>query len=76
VKINQNNMEFLDWAAAVGQQLALNGMTLFLDPDEDWREWTYRLMMLPQIAKQNAPRSIHFDDWREWASAFNQSVEY
>lgn len=74
--IDSKELSFEDWARAVAQQLGLSGDTTRVEAGEDWREWVYRLMMLPQFAGQFVPRPAHFDDWRSWAEAFNLCMRY
>lgn len=75
--INPAGASFLDWAIAVSQQLGLRGTTVTVDPEEEWHEWANRVMQLPQVSGQGSTaRPGYFDDWLDWAYAFNQSVEY
>lgn len=74
--INTEGMTFDAWAIAVTQQLAMHGDAVPADTDEDWKEWAYKVLLLPFIGNQRAPRPGHFDSWRDWADAFNRAVDY
>ncbi len=74
--INTEGMSFESWAAAVGQQIGMQGDTVRVIPNEPWTEWAYRLLLIPLVSSQRAPRPAAYDDWRSWANAFNRTVVY
>jgi len=39
-----------------------------------WRECAVQWLQNPQIAAFDVPRPDGFDDWRQWASRFNQAI--
>lgn len=74
--INPNGMTFFDWATAVTQQLGFMGAVVTVTAQDSWIEWVNRILQLPQVSEQLVPRPGLFDDWLEWAGAFNRSVRY
>lgn len=40
----------------------------------DWKEVAALWLQNPNITSKQVPRPEPFDDWREWASRFNQAI--
>ncbi len=67
---------FFEWATAVNQCLAAYGDTVPVDPLDRWDDWASKTLLLPQVPGASVPRPGQFDDWRDWAHAFNRFVRY
>lgn len=74
--INPFGMSFESWAAAVNQQLGMGGDVVRVNSGQPWHEWAERVLMLPVIQTQVAPKPHLFQDWLSWATAFNRTVVY
>lgn len=43
--------------------------------NDDWREWAVQLLNLPTIHGINIPSPYQYQDWTEWAHAFNLEMQ-
>jgi hypothetical protein len=70
--INPYGLNVQEWTDFTALGLYNYGAApVLLDPD-NWREWALTVLGFPAISDINAPDPTSFEDWREWASRFNQ----
>jgi hypothetical protein len=64
----------VEWADATA--LTLYDLTAVprLNRVEDWQEWAKDVCGDPNIAAYEPPNPTAYDDWRTWASLFNESI--
>lgn len=63
-----------EWTDYMGSELESFGQLPILHTDHEWREWASAVMLLPKLAAINPPDPYAFDDWRDWATRFNQLI--
>lgn len=71
--IDPNFMTAIEWTDRMALLLP-SIQPLRLDRDEDWRAWATHVLQSPEISKYNPPNPEIFQEFREWASRFNQMV--
>lgn len=68
--------EVQEWTDYVGDELSSFGTVgKLLDPNE-WQTWASAICNFSGIASQQPPNPWSYNDWLEWALAFNQVVRY
>lgn len=66
-------MDVIQWTDRMAETLPFPVYRL-LDPQE-WRSWARNLIQYAQVSKFNPPNPDSFEDWREWAERYNNTVE-
>lgn len=72
--IDPRDLEVVEWADYMADELEGYVSPPRLDDPEQWKEWALVVVQAPAIAKSNPPDPRAFDDWREWAMRFQQAV--
>jgi hypothetical protein len=67
-------MGLTDWADQVALDLDPYGAFGRLSDESKWQDWGMQLVNNASL-KENLPIPYNFDDWREWAQRFCQTVE-
>jgi hypothetical protein len=67
-------MSVMEWAEAMILPLSSKIVCPRLLNGDQWRDWGNKLIQFPAIAAYNPPQPEKFNDWREWAYQFNQTV--
>ena len=63
-----------DWADQVALDLDSFGAFGRLDDDSNWQNWAMQFLNNMSL-KENFPVPYNFDNWREWAERFCQTLE-
>lgn len=65
---------FEEWVNAT--ELSLRKLTILtpIPADENWKRWAYEVIQDPALEQYRPPDPTAFDDWREWATRFNETV--
>lgn len=65
----------IEWADYMFPTLEqYGGVASRLLNENDWQKWGSGLLAMSGIAQVGAPNPYQFDDWREWAMRFNQTL--
>lgn len=73
MNIDPRYLDVLEWTDRMA--LLLTSIPTYKLADAAlWREWADFVQSFPQIASFNPPNPHMFEDWREWATRFNQVV--
>jgi hypothetical protein len=67
------NLELIDWANQVILDLDPYGAFGRLSDESKWQDWAVQFLNNTTIGR-NPPIPYAFDDWREWADRFCQSL--
>jgi hypothetical protein len=67
------NLELIDWANQVILDLDPYGAFGRLQDEEHWQDWAVQFLNNTTIGR-NPPIPYAYDDWREWADRFCQSL--
>lgn len=65
---------FEDWAEQTNYLLARYGTMPTIISWKDWPHWATAVIQFPQISGQNPPPPSQYREWRDWARAFNLTV--
>lgn len=68
------NMALRDWADQITLDLDPYGAFGRLDHEEQWQNWAMQFLNNLSL-KENFPVPYNFDDWKEWAERFCQTIE-
>lgn len=71
--INPSGMGLQEYADAITGILGRYGATARLIGD-DWRSWAIAITQAPLVSAVLPPDPRWFEDWREWASAFEGTL--
>lgn len=63
-----------DWADQVALDLDSFGAFGRLDDDSNWQNWAMQFLNNMSL-KENFPVPYNFENWREWAERFCQTLE-
>lgn len=74
--INPRGYTFQEWTDYVNDSLSRFGPVPRVDAPELWRDWAVAVCALGGISYQHPPNPYSYDDWVEWADAFNQAVKF
>jgi hypothetical protein len=75
VNIDPRLLTTIQWTDAMTLQLVGYAQPPRLDEPERWQEWALVVNLAPRIAAFNPPNPYAFNDWRDWATRFNQAVD-
>ena len=67
-------MGLRDWADQVALDLDSFGAFGRLDDDSNWQNWAMQFLNHMSL-KENFPVPYNFENWREWAERFCQTLE-
>lgn len=67
------NMALRDWADQIALDLDPYGAFGRLDDENNWQNWAMQFLNTMSL-KENFPVPYNFDDWKEWAERFCQTV--
>jgi hypothetical protein len=67
------NLELIDWANQVILDLDPYGAFGRLSDEAHWQDWAVQFLNNTTIGR-NPPIPYAYDDWREWADRFCQSL--
>lgn len=67
------NLELTDWANQVILDLDPYGAFGRLSDEANWQDWAVQFLNNTTIGR-NPPIPYAYDDWREWAERFCQSL--
>lgn len=67
-------MGLRDWADQVALDLDSFGAFGRLDDDSNWQNWAMQFLNNMSL-KENFPVPYNFENWREWAERFCQTLE-
>jgi hypothetical protein len=67
-------MRLKDWADQIALDLDPYGAFGRLDNEDRWQDWAMQFLNTMSL-KENLPVPYYFNDWREWAERFCQTVE-
>jgi hypothetical protein len=67
-------IELRDWADQTALDLDPYGAFGRLMDETRWQDWAMQIVNNASI-KENIPIPYNFDDWREWAQRFCETVE-
>lgn len=67
-------MGLRDWADQVALDLDPFGAFGRLDDDSNWQNWAMQFLNNMSL-KENFPVPYNFENWREWAERFCQTLE-
>lgn len=67
------HMELFDWANQVSLDLDSFGAFGRLETEENWQNWAMQFLNNASLGR-NFPNPYHFNDWREWADRFVQTL--
>lgn len=73
--IDPRPMSLVSWVQAVSFSLRQYGLIPTMVGDR-WKEWGKQVIQLPSIQKFQIADPRPFQDWREWAIYFNNTVAY
>ena len=65
---------FIDWADYMYPDLEQLGTVVKMMPGGNWQDWGAGLLAVNKIAECSAPNPYQFDDWKEWAMRFIQTL--
>jgi len=65
---------FIDWADFMYPDLEQLGTVVKMMPGGNWQDWGAGLLAVNKIAESSAPNPYQFDDWKEWAMRFIQTL--
>lgn len=63
-----------DWADQIALDLDPYGAFGRLDIEDQWQNWAMQFLNNMTL-KENFPIPYYFDNWREWAERFCQTLE-
>lgn len=69
-----SGMDLRDWADQIALDLDPFGAFGRLDVESNWQNWAMQFLNNMRL-QENIPVPYNFDDWREWAERFCQTVE-
>jgi len=69
-----SGMGLRDWADQISLDLDSFGAFGRLDIEEEWKNWAMQFVNNMTL-KENIPIPYAFDNWREWAERFCQTLE-
>jgi len=69
-----SGMGLKDWADQISLDLDSFGAFGRLDIEEEWKNWAMQFVNNMTL-KENIPIPYAFDNWREWAERFCQTLE-
>lgn len=72
--IDPRGLTVTDWCDSMALELARMMSPQVLLSPERWREWAHTVIQVPSISKFVPPNPDQYEDWREWAIRFNQTV--
>lgn len=67
-------MELMDWADQIALDLDPYGAFGRLQDETKWQDWGMQFVNNASL-KENIPIPYNFDDWKDWADRFCQTVE-
>jgi len=65
---------FIDWADYMYPDLEQFGTVVKMMPGGNWQDWGAGLLAVNKIAESSAPNPYQFDDWKDWAMRFIQTL--
>lgn len=67
-----------DWADIVGSEIERSKRAIIgrMERVEDWQTWARLIVDVPAIAADNPPRPEDYEEFIDWARAFNNAVRY
>ena len=74
MNIDPRGMTVMQWTDAMTLELTGRSIPPRLDSPRTWQAWALVVSQSPRIATSNPPNPLEFDDWRDWAQRFNQTV--
>lgn len=74
MNIDPVGMEFVEWSDYLGDMLSSFGPVPSVTDETEWQSWALAVVGLPGVASQNPPNPYTYDNWLDWAKAFNQVV--
>lgn len=72
--IDPRGFEVIEWVDRMTPELEPFGDVPELLKAEEWRDWARCIIQNAQIAKCQPPDPAFYEDWREWACRFNQTI--
>jgi hypothetical protein len=66
-------MSLLDWASQICIDLDPYGSFGRLDQPDQWQNWAVQFLNNMTLGR-NFPNPYDFEDWREWAERFAQTL--
>jgi hypothetical protein len=72
--IDPYGWEVVEWVDRMTPSLEPFGDVPELLAEGEWRDWARSIIQNTQIARCQPPDPGLFNDWREWACRFNQTV--
>lgn len=67
-------MALRDWADQIALDLDPYGAFGRLDDESNWQNWAMQFLNNMTL-RENFPVPYNFDNWREWAERFCQTLE-
>lgn len=68
------NMNLRDWADQISLDLDSFGAFGRLNDEGKWQDWAMQFINNTSL-NENIPNPYNFQEWRDWAERFCQSVE-
>lgn len=70
--IDPRGMSVIEWTDRVNGLLSPYGATPRLDDLDEWKEWAYGILRVPNIADWGIPSPLYYTSWVAWADDFNK----
>ena len=75
MNIDPRGLSVFEWTDFMATELLGRSLPPRLDDSDKWKGWALQVCQSPRIAAFNPPNPLQFDDWRQWAERFNQTVD-
>lgn len=62
------------WCDAMVLELRSLGQVPILQDETQWRLWGQQVLLIPGVARFNPPNPLRYEEFVDWACAFNLAV--
>lgn len=64
----------VEWCNDMIGELESFGTAPIIKDESEWKRWAMTVCQFPGVARLTPPNPVVFQDWKQWAIRFNQSV--
>lgn len=72
--VDPRGMNVVDWTDSMTFPLIDSVRPPKLEDPKAWKNWALEVIQAPNIAALNPPDPRFYEDWREWAVRFNETI--
>lgn len=72
--IDPHMMGVIEWTDQMAPELEPFGDIPILETEDKWKDWASSVINNPLIAQRQPPEPTYFQNWRDWAYRFIQTI--